>query len=145
MRDKLWESSDNRRTFFQEHRLSLEKYLSNRRGGPWIVSSLNMRPHGLNMNSADGRDRSPLPPRWAVIENCRNPSDELATLYADMAMAKARIEDALRDLGSRHRIPIPVITKAMTQYADHLVLGVVDTLKRKLQDEIKAQEERGAQ
>ena len=97
------------------------------------------------MNSADERNDSRLPPRWAVIENRRNPSDELATLYADMAMAKARIEDALRDIGSRHGIPVSFVIEAMAQYADHLVMGVVDTVKRKLENEIKLQEERGAQ
>jgi hypothetical protein len=92
--------------------------------------------HGL-----DGdwdRQRGPSCARWAVIEGDRNSLEELVQLYADMALARARIEEALQELARRHRIRCDGIAIAMENCADDMLDAVVGDLKRRLSGDLEA-------
>jgi hypothetical protein len=74
-----------------------------------------------------------------LIENRSNPREDLTTLCADMAMARARIEAALQELASRHGVKASCITRAMEIYVDDLLNAVVSDLKGQLIRDIEAQ------
>jgi hypothetical protein len=84
------------------------------------------------MDGASERPCSRLRRVWVVIENPRNRHDELATLYENMAMARARIEQALEELASAHGIKASRVSNAMETYADNLLSALVSELKRQL-------------
>jgi hypothetical protein len=77
--------------------------------------------------------------QWSVIENHFNPLDELVRLYADTAIARARVEEALQQLARRHRIRSDRIVMAMDRYAAHLLDVVVGELKSQLSGDLETQ------
>jgi hypothetical protein len=80
---------------------------------------------------------------WVVIESHRNPQDELVRLYRDMAIARARVEEALQDLARRHGIRTDRIAMAMESCADDLLNTVVGELKSRLSGDLETQSSRG--
>jgi hypothetical protein len=81
--------------------------------------------------------------QWAVIESHRNPLDELVRLYRDMAIVRARVEEALRDLARRHDIRNERVAIAMDRYGDDLLNAVVYDLKYRLSGDLEARSSPG--
>ena len=77
--------------------------------------------------------------QWTVIENHSNPLDELVRLYADMAIARARVEEALQELARRHRIRSDRVVMAMESHADGLLNAVVGQIKSRLSSDLEVQ------
>ena len=77
--------------------------------------------------------------QWVVIENHGNPLGELVSLYRDMAIARARVEEALENLAHLHGIKNEHVAATMDRYADDLLNAVVCDLKYQLSGELEAQ------
>jgi hypothetical protein len=105
------------------------------------------KPKAANRNRPSGGRRRvgmntqlPLPARWAIVETRSEPRDPLKTLQRDMAIAKARIREALDELAERHGIPASHISYAMEGYADDLLSDAVYNVERELEREIEDQD-----
>jgi hypothetical protein len=79
----------------------------------------------------------------AVIESHHNPLDELVRLYRDMAIVRARLEEALQDLARRHDIRNERVAIAMDRYGDDLLNAVVHELRYRLSGDVEAQSSLG--
>jgi hypothetical protein len=79
----------------------------------------------------------PLPARWAIVETRPEPRDHLKTLQRDVAIAKARIREALDELAERHGIRASDVAYAMEGYADDLLSDAVYNVERELEQEIE--------
>jgi hypothetical protein len=66
-----------------------------------------------------------------------NPQDELTALYQDIALARARIEQALQELASLHQIEARDVTRVMETHADRLLMELVYKVKHELEQEIE--------
>jgi hypothetical protein len=81
-----------------------------------------------------------VPAGWALLDSRSEPRARLATLHRDLAVAKARIREALDQLAERHGIPARDINYAMEGYAEDLLSDTIYNIERELEREVEAED-----